>query len=193
MHGTYSKGEEKELSLACRVGAAASRTATEAAKKQGATRPTKERRKKESLGEKKERACREGFCRSRSSSRRRCSNWSRQPARDNSRRQEQQLLAGAPAATGAADTSGEKPHHTRIRATARAAAVGRSSSCGQERQERQPSTRAAAVGRSSSHQIQKSLEIRDPGRRGFTHEKLYVNNLGGPSIYTHKDSFHTRI
>jgi hypothetical protein len=104
MHGTYSKRGEKELSLACMVGAAASRTAIETAKKQEAKRPAKERRKKESLGEKKELACTEGFCLPQE----------QQPplqqleqpaARDSSRCQEQ-LWARAVAATGAAATSG---------------------------------------------------------------------------------------
>jgi hypothetical protein len=40
-----TKGGEEELSLSCRVGASTSRTATEAAKKQGAKRPANERRR----------------------------------------------------------------------------------------------------------------------------------------------------
>ncbi len=229
---SYSNAGEKELSLTWRVGAATSRTASES----GSQTPGYIEEEKESLGEKKGRACRKGFCSSRRSSRRRCSNRSRQSARDSNRRQEQQLLAGAAgaeaaagataaavAATGAVSQPGtvtavrsnscwqerqpqqeqqprqeQKPRQEQqllaaAAATSGTAAVGRSSSCGQERQEQQPSTRAAAVGRSSSHQIQKSLEIRGPGRRGFTHEKLFINILGGPSIYTDKDSFHTQI
>jgi hypothetical protein len=40
-----TKGGEEELSFSCRVGASTSRTATEAAKKQGAKRPANERRR----------------------------------------------------------------------------------------------------------------------------------------------------
>jgi hypothetical protein len=73
-----TKGGEEELSFSCRVGASTSRTATEAAKKQGAKRPANKRRRerarrRESLGGKKKMACK-WFCRRRSTSRL-CSNW----------------------------------------------------------------------------------------------------------------------